>query len=638
MILSTDDIKNLSGRIAFDVETSGGHYPWLGNFVGLSVWCPDSNVYGYVSCSEIEQHVQINDAVKTWKQGSYLIGHNLKYELHWLDFTFEQLEKYHIFDTAVGEHLLNEELTKDLGSLETRYLKSKSKKGLLAESEEFGGIKHVDKWPLRLVAEYCQNDSRITYEVAKLQIPRLKQEQLTTILTHQMNYLRELYLIERRGIVLDMGYVSSNLEKANEILDIISKEINEELVEQNIKPPTKLSSSKQVSELLYTDLKIPKPVCPPNLKNSPKAKMYTSTCTAKALLQILDHPVANQILEWKSVRILVSYMEKYSEFQNLNYSQNNQEQIILNTKTKKGHEQIVQQRFVSMHAGYNLTGTVTGRLSCSKPNMQQVKSKYVGASYDKDKVGFGVRPCFIARPGFKIMSIDYKQMEVVIFAMLSRDPKLLEIIATGQDAHDLTAILMFGSTDEAKRKFAKTINFGILYGLGIPGLAMLLGVDEQEAGRLVSLYLATFSQARPYMNSVATQLANTGYVRYWSGRKRRIPSRHLHYTGVNAEVQGGCADIIARAIVDIGKFLRKQAKGEGILAIIHDELLIEICDDAFITDTIKKIQELMSVEYAFGIPLKTDVEISSRWGEKVIEKDIEETEKLLSMLDDDLEN
>jgi DNA polymerase-1 len=638
MILKAEAIKHLSGRIAFDVETQGGSLPWLGTLVGLSVWCPDSNVYGYVPCDgSQEQHSEIIEAVKTWTDGSYLIGHNIKYELHWLDFSFEDLARFKVYDTAVGEHLINEEYTKDLGSLEARYLKTKTKKGLLEEATPFGGIKNLRKWPVRLAAEYCQNDSRITYEVAKFQIPKLKSEDLSDLLIHQTEYLRELYAIEHRGIVLDMKYVEDNMKKADYFLHTIYNIISIELSKVGVQPIKNFRSAQQLSKLLYTDLGIPKPICPPNLINSPKAKAYTSTCTSKPILQQIKHPVISRILDWKAVTILLSYMQKYHQFQKLTPITDEQTLVSVIGK-KKQVSQVSQNRFVTIHANFNLTGTVTGRLSCSKPNMQQVKSKYVGAEYDVDGIGFGVRPCFIARPGYEIMSIDYKQMEVVIFAMLSLDPRLLEIIATGQDAHDLTAILMFGYTDEKRRKEAKTINFAILYGLGIPGLAMLLGSTEQEAGRLVALYLATFSQARPYMQSVATRLANTGYIRYWSGRKRRISSRAFHYKGVNAEVQGGCADIIARAIVDVGKFLREKGDDEGILAAIHDELLIEIKaeqpnKEAFI----EKIQELMSVPYAFGIPLKTDVEIGKRWGEKMKVKDSEETQELLELVADEAE-
>lgn len=622
MILSVEQITNLGGRIAFDVETTGGNLPWLGRLVGLGVWAPDEDVYGYVPCDgTVESYNAIKHAVSTWKESAFLIGHNAKYELHWLGFTREQLAKYRIFDTMVAEHLLREELTKDLGSLEARHMGTSTKAGYLSASDQYGGIKNIVEWPVRLAGAYCENDCRITYIVAELQTKLLKQQRLSKLFGRQMRYLKALYAIEARGLLLDKGYLYASRERAESLLLKAEEAIEHVLSRYNLSPLKTYNSPKAVSKMLYEDLAIPKPVCPPSLMKSPKAAAYKSTCTGKDLLKTLKHPVIKPLLEWKSIKILIGYMNAYLKFQEP--SENSlfadlcppQNMIKARLGTALGQD----FQFAVIHSSFNQTGTVTGRLSSVRPNLQQVKSKYAGQMYDTELdedgegKGFGVRPAFIARDGYKLYSIDYKQMEVVVFAALSRDPRLLEIVTTGEDAHELTAAGMSTEKSVVTRKQAKTINFGVLYGLGIPGLASLLGVDEEVAQMLYNQYLATYSQVRPWMNAISEELNATGEVSYWSGRKRRIPNRNLHYRGVNSLVQGGCADIVAEAAIGIDEYLGSYGDNDGIVAIIHDEFLIELKQDDNVGAKIAKIQELMSVPHAVGIPLLTDVEVGYRW-------------------------
>lgn len=594
------------------METYGGGAPWLGKLRGLGIWSPDNDLYGFVPCDGSEEsRKRIIDAVKTWKEGTVLVGHNAKYELHWLGFTREDLKRFKLFDTMVAEHLLQEEYSKDLGSLEARYLQTTTKKSLLALSEDYGGIQRIDNWPFRLVAEYCKNDCRITYLVAERQTALLKAQGMASLFGRQMHYLKALYAIEARGLVLDLQHRQTTVEKAELLLERAAEAIEVELRKYNAEPLKTYNSPKAVSKLLYETLGIPKPQCPESLKKSPKAKAYASTCTGKDLLKQLNHPVPALILEWKSIKILIGYMTSYMKFQ----EPASQSQF---AHTFQGIDDL-DAKYSVIHSTFNQTGTVTGRLSSVRPNLQQVKAKYAGQKYDTEKddegkgIGFGVRPIFCARPGFKLASIDYKQMEVVVFAALSKDEKLLEIVQAGGDAHELTAADMSTPTSPVTRKDAKTINFGVLYGLGIPGLAALLGTNEDVAGMKYAAYLNHYKGVRPWMNQVAMELLNYGYVTYWSGRKRRIPHKSLHYRGVNALVQGGCADIVAEATVAIDKYLGDLGYDDGIVAIIHDEFLVELRDDEYLDAKIQNIQNLMAVPHAVGIPLLTDVETGFRW-------------------------
>lgn len=605
MILSCKDIEKLGGTITLDVETTGGRLPHQGRLVGLGVWATDAGVIGYVPCTSKLDHVRIRQAVKTWQVGSFLIGHNLSYEAWWLGMDYAYLDRFKLYDSLVAEHLLAEELSKDLGSLEVRYLGSHTKKELLAEGDKYGGIKTVDKWPVEVQAEYCINDCRVTLEASKIQMPRLRQQKLTDLFKSQMEYLKRLLQIEQRGIVLDRKACFDMLSRTADIISQGDTKLREDLEQLGLSIKN-YNSPQQLSKLLYQDLELPKAVMPPNLAHSPRAKKFTQTQTGAEFLTALRNPIADRILQLKALHKQRSFIAGWLEVERPFYGRD-ERNMLEEVEPVEGWQG--KHRYGSIHASYNQTGTVTARLSCSKPNMQQVSTDPVGVEIDG--IGLRLRPLFVAPKGYKLISIDYKQMEVVVFAILSQEPKMMAMIHTGEDMHKQVSKLMYGT--EARRADVKSINFGILYGLGDEALAMSLGIALQEARALREEYLNTFRQVRPWMRKVGLELQQNGFITYWSGRRRRIPEANLAYRGVNSLVQGGCADVLAMATCRVAALLDGLNAG-GLVGSIHDELLYEVKED-MLDEVLPQIIQVMGVEDIFGIKLNVDAEVLDRWGE-----------------------
>lgn len=584
-MLAPEELRGLHGRIAIDVETQGGHAPHLGRLMGLGVWAEDAGVIGYVPGDRAEElHKVISES---WKEGSWLIAHNLKYEARWLRLTPDDLKRFRLFDTAVAEHLIDENVMKDLGSVETRRLGTKSKKRLLEQAKAQGNrISKVEDWPTKLLAEYCINDCAITYRIAREQGPLLRTERVDRLFGRLMKFLVVIHGAEQRGMFIDEGALASLQEKVAGIIRDTDDRWKIALEQWGIAREVNYRSPVQLSTLLYEDLGLEKPKPPPALANSPKAAKYNGTATSKEILAKLDHPIVELILSIKQLHTNNGYLKSYVDL-----------------------AEPVPGGYV-LHPDFNITGTVTGRLSSSNPNMQQVPSKPILKHLDPAGEGIHLRSIFRARPGYTLASIDYQQMEAVVFGLLAKDPEMTKLIRRGGDLHAATAKLLFGEYDDRKRKVVKTLNFGILYGLGRAGLAESLGVSMKEADEMMDHYVESFPRVGPFMAEVARELGAKGFIRYWSGRKRRIKDRRLHYRGVNAIVQGGCADALAEATIRVDQVL--DSRGGHLLAPIHDELLLEVPKKTAKATT-AEIQEAMSVPDIFGIRLNTDAAVGDFW-------------------------
>lgn len=581
-ILVPDDLHGLHGRIAIDVETVGGHAPHLGKLMGLGVWCEDAGVIGYLPHENMPS--DLRDIVRTWRRDSWLLGHNLKYEFRWMGLTPHDVRRFKLFDTAVAEHLIDENVVKDLGSIEVRRLKTRTKRAYMAEATRQGlKISDVSKWPPRLLADYCENDVRITYAVARLQAPILRRERLDELFLTLMEYLVVLHGAEQRGMLIDPDELERTEQRLDHAIAQGEKEWRQLLREHGVDRAVNYRSAPQLSKVLYEDLGIEKPKPPEEMRYSPKTAKFTKTATGKDILKKLRHPVPEKVLYLRQLKTVRGYLESYRELAEI---------------TDDG---------LVLHPEFNLTGTVTGRLSSANPNVQQIKASKIQTTEDGE---IDIRGIFRARPGYVLAAIDYQQMEAAVFGLLARDPQMIKIVKSGGDLHEASSRLLLGGYDKHKRKIVKTLNFGILYGLGRAALAEDLGVSISEGERLLNEYFRVFRRARPFMSEISEELGRKGFVRYWSGRKRRIADPRLHYKGVNSVIQGGCADVVAHAAVDIDKLLRKD--GGHLLAIIHDEMVLELPEDTW-EQILPRVKKAMSMERAFGVPLNTDALVDTYW-------------------------
>jgi DNA polymerase-1 len=272
-----------------------------------------------------------------------------------------------------------------------------------------------------------------------------------------------------------------------------------------------------------------------------------------------------------------------------------------------------------LHTNFVQTGTATGRLSSREPNLQNIPIR--------DEEGRRIREAFIAGPGQVLISADYSQIELVILTHLSEDGNLVAAFREGKDVHTRTAALIFGiPEDEVKieqRRIAKTINFGVMYGMSAFRLANQLGISRTEAASFIDAYFKTYAGIRRYIDSLIRKTEETGYASTIFGRRRYIQainSRNkteknaAERVAVNTPIQGSAADIVKTAMLKLDKALAERRLSARLLLQVHDELILE-CPKQDAAETAKLVREVMENAVTLKIPLRVSVETGKRWGD-----------------------
>ncbi|MCL2437984.1 MAG: DNA polymerase I [Coriobacteriia bacterium] len=345
-------------------------------------------------------------------------------------------------------------------------------------------------------------------------------------------------------------------------------------------------SPKQLAEILFDHLGLPV------IK-----KTRTSRSTNAAVLTELKahHPIAEKIIEYREAAKLQStYLEALPKL-----------------IASDGR----------IHTSFNQTVTTTGRLSSSNPNMQNIPIR--------TELGRRIREAFVPKEGWKLMSVDYSQIELRILAELSQDPGLIDAFNSGEDFHKETAIRIFGLDAEAAkhidsslRSKAKAVNFGIIYGQGPHGLGQALDISYGEAKHIIDRYYATFPRVKDYLDQVVNQAKKQGWVATYYGRKRHIPELYSsnralrafgERTAMNHPMQGTAADIIKLAMIAIDSRLRESGLQAQMLLQVHDELVFEAppqeCDQlsSLVTEAMTKVAP------DFTVPLEVNITTGSSW-------------------------
>ncbi|MEK7503226.1 MAG: DNA polymerase, partial [Patescibacteria group bacterium] len=270
-----------------------------------------------------------------------------------------------------------------------------------------------------------------------------------------------------------------------------------------------------------------------------------------------------------------------------------------------------------VHTTFNQTGTVTGRLSSDSPNLQNIPIR--------SDVGNKIREAFMASKGFSLVSFDYSQIELKILAVLARDQKMIEAFRVGLDIHAMVASeinnVPQNKVTAQMRSHAKTINFGIVFGMGVRKLAQSTGMSQAEAQKFYEEYFSDFPKIKSYIEQVKKEAKSFGFVSTIMGRKRifdlekikhdRFLESEMERMAFNAVIQGSDADIVKKAMVEIYKKL-KDGEVRPILQI-HDELLYEIPDD-MIKTTVLEMKKIMENVVDFPIPLKVEIKSGKNWG------------------------
>jgi DNA polymerase-1 len=387
--------------------------------------------------------------------------------------------------------------------------------------------------------------------------------------------------IERNGVLVDAKRLK---RQSNELKKSIS-EIEEQVF--TVAGETfNLGSPKQIQEILYEKLGLPV------LRKTPKGQPSTAEATLQELA--LDYPLPKLILDHRALSKLKS------------------------TYTDKLPLQI-NEHSGRVHTSYHQAVASTGRLSSSDPNLQNIPVR--------SQEGRRIRQAFIAPRGYKILAADYSQIELRILAHLSGDKRLLDAFNEGDDIHRATAAEIFVTSPQAvtpeQRRNAKTINFGLIYGMSAFGLARQLGIDRHEAQAYMDLYFSRYPEVKHFMDQMRHQAREQGYVETLCGRRLYLPEinsrnaqrrQYAERAAINAPMQGTAADIIKLAMLETDKWLNHNRTKTKMIMQVHDELVFEVPADE-IKEIGEMIRKCMTEVISLTVPLIIDIGTGDNWDE-----------------------
>lgn len=394
--------------------------------------------------------------------------------------------------------------------------------------------------------------------------------------------------MEKRGILLDVGYLKKLSKRYHKDLDEMATRIHTTAgMEFNINSP------RQLGEVLFEKMEIGVG------KGKRTATGQRSTRENELRKYAHGNPIIEDILEYRELQKLLS-----------TYIDN------LPTMTDGNNR---------LHAHFSQTGTTTGRMSSQSPNIQNIPIRTTRGS--------AIRKAVIAPEGFVLLAADYSQIELRVAAFISEDEKLIEYFKEGQDIHTAVAAQVFDvpqdMVDKEMRRRAKAINFGILYGMGANALAESTGSTRKEAQTYLAEYFKRFAGIAHYVEAVKAEVHSRGYTETWFGRKRhlegiRSPLPYIQAQAermaLNAPIQGTSADIIKIATAHLDEALKKNGLNDKVFLVsqIHDELMYEV-EESKIDEVVALVRETMegviSIKETRGVPLKVDIEVGKNWGE-----------------------
>ncbi len=511
------------------------------------------------------------------------IGQNLKYDVLVLK-KYGIEVKGNIFDTMVAHHLAMPGLKSSMDFMAETYLGYSPVKLESLIGKKGKGQLSFRQVEIQKAKEYAAEDADITLQLKLFLEPKLKEEGLETLFYHtEMPLLLVLAEMEFTGVKLDVAELNKFALTLRERIVQIEKEIMEMAgMEFNI------SSPKQVGEVLFEHMKIDD-----KAKKTKSGQYSTSEETLSKLKN--KHEIINKILEQRGLKkLLNTYVEALP--------------ALVNTSTDK------------VHTTYNQAMVVTGRLSSTNPNLQNIPIR--------DEDGREIRKAFIASDKDHLfLSADYSQVELRLMAHLSQDTNMLEAFNKGEDIHAATAAKIYKvpleEVSSDMRRKAKTANFGIIYGISAFGLSERLNISRSEAKELIDGYFENFPQVKEYMDKSIAVAREKGFVETVFGRKRNLPdinSRNGVVRGmaernaINAPIQGTAADIIKMAMVNIQAEMAKHKMQSKMILQVHDELNFDVASNEL--EEVKKIVKAgMENACKLSVPLSVDMGIGANWHE-----------------------
>ena len=507
------------------------------------------------------------------------VGQNLKYDQH--VFKNHGIDLRGIaHDTMLQSYVFESHKTHGMDALAERHLDITP---ISFESVAGKGAKAVtfNQVTVETAAEYAAEDADITLQLHLAMYPIIKNDEKLHFIYSQIEMPSSacLFTIERNGVLIDSAMLN---KQSNEIgLKLIALENQAyELAGQ----PFNLASPKQLQEILFDKLGI-KPT-----KKTPSGAPSTDEDVLQELA--LDHPLPKVLLEYRGLAKLKStYTDKLPK--------------MINAATGR------------VHTSYNQAVAITGRLASSDPNLQNIPVR--------SAEGRRIREAFIAPKGSHIVSADYSQIELRIMAHLSQDAGMLQAFANNEDIHRHTAAEVFGvekdAVDNEQRRYAKVINFGLIYGMSAFGLAQNLNIERSAAASYIERYFARYPGVRQYMDNTRAIAKQQGYVETYFGRRLWVPEINsanvqrrngAERAAINAPMQGTAADLIKLAMIEVDRWLTNEKLTTKLIMQVHDELVLEVPDSELVLVT-AKLPELMKNVAKLDVPLVSEVGVGNNW-------------------------
>jgi len=510
------------------------------------------------------------------------IAQNIKYDMSVLANYGIEI-KGDIYDTMLAHYLIEPEKRHNMDAMAMSYLNYEpmsiesliGKKGI-----KQGNMRDAD---VMAVKEYAAEDADITLQLKPILDQKLTSnpKAITLLKDVEMPLSRVLSSIEREGVNLDIPF----LKEMSKVLEVDSKAVQQKIYEA-AGQEFNIASPKQLGEILFEKLKL-----------DPKAKKTKTGqyMTGEEILSKMEseHAIASLILDFRELQKLKStYVDALPE--------------LISSKTGRIHTSFMQ------------AVTATGRLSSKDPNLQNIPIRTVR--------GREIRKAFIPRnEEYQILSADYSQIELRIMAAFSQDDSMLEAFNNGLDVHKATAAKVFHvpleEVNSDMRRKAKTVNFGIIYGVSAFGLAGQLAISRTEAKEIIDQYFVEFPKVKTYMDTCVHTAQELGYVETVLGRRRYlrdIMSANMNERGfaernaINAPIQGSAADMIKVAMIQIQNFLEKEKLKSKMILTVHDELVFDahIPEINYLRD---KINDIMCHALDLGVVMETGIGVGANW-------------------------
>jgi DNA polymerase-1 len=568
--------------VCFDTETTGLDAV-NASLVGIAFsWQAGTGYYVPISEDEAQRNETLKDLAPFFANETIeKVGQNLKYDIKVMH-QHGIAVKGPLFDTMLAHYIINPDMRHNMDILAETYLNYRPKpiSDLIGKKgKNQGSMRDV---PLDQQTEYAAEDADITWQLKEHFEQELgKNEQRELLNKVELPLVRVLAAMELAGISLDVPYLNNMATQLEHEAQQLAQRIFDQAGET-----FNLASPKQLGPILFDKLK---------LVDKPKKTKTGQYSTAEEVLSTLakNHPIVADILEWRSVQKL-------------------------NNTYVSALPQDVNTHSNRVHTVYNQAVAATGRLSSNHPNLQNIPIRTLR--------GQQVRKAFVAKDNQHVlMAADYSQIELRIIASLSEDPSMVAAFNNNEDIHAATAAKVFGvpleEVSREQRSQAKTVNFGIIYGVSAFGLSNQTTLSRSEAKALIDTYYENYPKLKSYMSEQVDFAREQGYVATVLGRRRYlkdINSRNAIVRGaaernaVNAPIQGSAADIIKIAMLRIYDKMREQQFKAQMLLQVHDELVFE-CPKSELDALTKLVKIEMENAYKLHVPLTVDIGVGHNW-------------------------